>query len=275
MARPPRIDLPDTFYYITSRTSAGRNVFRKPEDPKRWLTILSDICSRYKWIVHAYCLMPDHYHLVIKTTEPTLSIGMRQLNGIYTQSYNEQYSLSGQLFRGRFRSVIVQQELYLDDITKYVLESPVRAGFTKYPFQYKWSNCKYLKDPGNVPEWFNTQWYSDELVSELLDTKEYSPRDEQDCVLNHVRKQIFLCDDVFEQRLLSIVSDTKDKIPESTGINSEDMESFISRSRDRNEAVYRAYYYGRYSMKEIGDYFSIHYSTVSRIIKSFEQNRIN
>lgn len=264
MARPVRTELPGAVYYITSRGTDGRKVFLNRDDPDEWLEILGNVCRRYNWKVYAYCMMPDHYQIVAETVSPTLSIGMRQLNGIYTQNFNTRYGNEGNIFRGRFKSVHVQKDRYLDDIVKNVLGSPVRAGFVKYPFQYKFSSCRFLRDISESPEWLDTVEISDELINELKGIG-FERDNSSENILRKVRKQIFLGDDEFIEQITEYGHNNDSKSEDVP-----DMDVFIERSDSRDEAITRAYHSGKYSMKEIGEYFSLHYSTVSRIIKNYE-----
>jgi REP element-mobilizing transposase RayT len=102
MARPLRIEYPDAVYHVTSRGNDRRNIFRQIPDRVRFLDTLDRVNDRYNWICHAYCLMGNHYHLLIETPDGNLSLGMRQLNGIYTQSFNKRYRKSGHVFQGRY-----------------------------------------------------------------------------------------------------------------------------------------------------------------------------
>ena len=88
MSRPLRIEYPDAVYHVTSRGNARNDIFHADQDRKEFLSILDRVARRFNWICHAYCLMDNHYHLLIETPDGNLSQGMRQLNGIYTQKYN-------------------------------------------------------------------------------------------------------------------------------------------------------------------------------------------
>lgn len=274
MARPLRIEFPGALYYVTSRGKTSRKIFQNPADPVEWLDILGNICNRYRWVVYTYCLMPDHYHLVVQTPDANLSIGMRQLNGIYTQSYNEKYSSKGHLYKGRFKSVHVQKDAYLHRLARFILNSPVRSGFVKYPYQYKWSSCRFLRGSEDPPSWLNMDWCDNEFMHELLTPEFYRGADQDKNILNDVRKQIFLGDYDFERKVKQY-SRGIGRNPGSTFRTDESIKSelsqFSGQSENRDEAIYRAYYSGKFSMKQIGDHFSIHYSTVSRIIKAYEE----
>jgi len=102
MARPLRIEFPGAVYHVTSRGNERKAIFREGQDRKMFLDTLAGVTLRYNWLCHAYCLMDNHYHLLIDTPDGNLSIGMRQLNGIYTQIFNKRHSRVGHLFQGRF-----------------------------------------------------------------------------------------------------------------------------------------------------------------------------
>lgn len=96
----------------------------------------------YNWICHAYCLMGNHFHLLIETIDPTLSNGMRYLNGIYTQSYNKRHKTIGHVFQGRFNAFLIEKETYLLEVSRYIVLNPVRAGLVHSPGEWEWSNYR-------------------------------------------------------------------------------------------------------------------------------------
>src|SRR3990170_3925146 len=103
MARPLRIEYPGAVYHITSRGNEKKSIFKDDRDRKNFLATLRRVNQRYHWLCHAYCLMYNHYHLLIETPDGNLSIGMRQLNGVYTQAFNKRQGRAGHLFQGRFK----------------------------------------------------------------------------------------------------------------------------------------------------------------------------
>jgi len=98
MARPLRLEFAGAVYHLTSRGNARQTVFFTDDDRQLFLDTLAQVVSRYGWICHGYCLMANHYHLLVETPMANLSIGMRQLNGIYTQSFNRRHKRVGHLF---------------------------------------------------------------------------------------------------------------------------------------------------------------------------------
>jgi REP element-mobilizing transposase RayT len=103
MARPLRIEFPGAVYHVTSRGNERKVIFKDDQDRKMFLDTLADVTLRYNWLCHAYCLMDNHIHLLFDTLDGNLSIGMRQLNGIYTQRFNKRHGRVGHLFQGRFK----------------------------------------------------------------------------------------------------------------------------------------------------------------------------
>ena len=128
MARPLRLEFPDALYHVTSRGDRREDNYYADADHQAWLAVLGQVCQRFNWVVYAYCLMSNHYHLLVQTPEGNLSAGMRQLNGVYTQQINRVHGHVGHLFQGRFKAVLVDQESYLLELARYVVLNPVRAG---------------------------------------------------------------------------------------------------------------------------------------------------
>ena len=127
MARPLRIEYPGAVYHITSRGNEKKPVYKNDEDRENFLTTLHKVNKRYHWLCHAYCLMDNHFHLLIETPEGNLSLGMRQLNGVYTQGFNKRHQRTGHLFQGRHKAILIQKDSHLLDVCRYVVLNPVRA----------------------------------------------------------------------------------------------------------------------------------------------------
>ena len=126
MARPLRIEYPGAVVHVTSRGNEKRAVFEDDPDREAFLNTLAHVNKRYHWICHAYCLMDNHYHLLIETPEGNLSLGMRQLNGVYTQTLNRRHRRVGHLFQGRFKAILIQKDSHLLEVCRYVVLNPVR-----------------------------------------------------------------------------------------------------------------------------------------------------
>src|SRR3546814_16451926 len=128
MARPLRLELPGAAYHLTALGNVGQPVFRGAEDSLLFLEILGESCTRFDWRCFGYCLLPDRYHLVVETRQPTLARGMRQLNGRYTQAFNRRHGIGGHVFQGRYRAVMVESPGWLAAVCRDVLRQPVARG---------------------------------------------------------------------------------------------------------------------------------------------------
>mgnify|MGYP001575323984 CR=1 FL=1 len=158
MARPLRIEYTGAVYHVTSRGNARKKIFCDDQDKENFLETLAFVIKRHNWLCHAYCLMDNHYHLMIETPDANLSKGMRQLNGVYTQRFNRRHGKPGHIFQGRFKAVLVQKDSYLLELSRYVVSNPVRAGTVQYPKDWKWSS--YLATAGlkNAPDYLAVDW---------------------------------------------------------------------------------------------------------------------
>ena len=119
MARPLRVCSPDSVYHVIARGNARANVFHDDVDRKTFLDTLTLAVERFRWRCHAFCLIDNHYHLVVEMSEPNLPRGMRHLNGVYAQRYNRRHDRCGHLFQGRYRSILVEKESHLLTVCRY------------------------------------------------------------------------------------------------------------------------------------------------------------
>jgi putative transposase len=143
VARPLRTDLPDGFYHVTARGVHGARIVRDDDDRRIFFVRLGEVVSRFDWLVHAVCLMNTHYHLVLETTRLALSNGMKRLNGLYAQGFNDRYGRSGHLFGDRFWAGLIESDEYLEAACTYVIWNPVRAELCEDPEDWFWSWSRY------------------------------------------------------------------------------------------------------------------------------------
>ncbi|MBW2599371.1 MAG: transposase [Deltaproteobacteria bacterium] len=158
MARPIRIEVEGGLYHVTSRGNARQDIYFDREDYQIFLQVLSDVVDRYGWIIHAYCLMTNHYHLLVETPQANLSAGMRQLNGVFTQKINLRYQRSGHLFQGRYKAFLVEKESYLLELSRYIVLNPVRAGLVSSPDKWPWSSLMATAGYEMKPGFLHTDW---------------------------------------------------------------------------------------------------------------------
>lgn len=281
MARQIRIEYPGAIYHITSRGNAQQAIFDTKADRYHFLSILEKACERYQWSVFAYCLMDNHYHLLIETRESSLSKGMRHLNGVYTQWYNNtrKNKRYGHLFQGRFKAILVDKESYLLELCRYVVLNPVRAKIVRHSIDYPWSSYRATVGYYNASEWLDVNWTLSQFAKQKKKAIEkYSQFVEEgiysDSPLNDLQGQLALGTDKFVTKVLSKLPKAKQQdlseIPKKQRRKVYALSTYF-KSKEKRAAIYEAYYSGGYSQREIGDYLGNHYSTISRWLKQYEE----
>jgi REP element-mobilizing transposase RayT len=158
MARPLRVEYPGAVYHVMARGHERSAVFRDADDRAKFLALLASIASDEKWVVHGYCLMGNHYHLMIETPEGELSRGMRSLNGEYAQWFNRRHDRRGHVLEGRFRAVLVQKESHLLELHRYIVLNPVRARLAGRAADWRWSSYRATAGLERAPAWLETDW---------------------------------------------------------------------------------------------------------------------
>ncbi len=158
MARPLRIEYSGAVYHVTARGNERRRIFHSDNDHNLFLTILQKVTERFHWLCHVYCLMDNHYHLVVETPEGNLSAGMRQLNGVYTQASKRINGRVGHIFQGRFNAILVQKETHLMEACRYVVLNPVRAKEANSPENWNWSSYRATAGMEKPHECLVVEW---------------------------------------------------------------------------------------------------------------------
>ncbi len=153
MARPLRIEYPGAFYHVTSRGNEQKNVFKSQKDREKFLAYLESAVTRYRAVIHAYCLMSNHYHLLLETPDANLSQIMRHINGAYTTYFNIKHKRAGHLFQGRYKAILVEADAYAAELSRYIHLNPVRAGMISGPEEYQWSSYRCYIGLNKAPEW--------------------------------------------------------------------------------------------------------------------------
>jgi REP element-mobilizing transposase RayT len=274
MSRPLRIEFSGALYHVTARGNRRESIFLDDGDQARFLDVLGEVCRRFNWQLHAYCLMTNHYHLLIETPEGNLSKGMRQLNGVYTQRFNRTHGRVGHVFQGRFKGILVQKESYLLELARYIVLNPVRAGMV--PFAQDWPWSSYLATVGLVdkPDWLATDWLLSAFSAARPKAIErYTAFVAQGAgqagPWEQLRGQIYLGSDEFVQEMQRRMSPDM-RLSEVPGVQkrqpAKPLSLYQETFADRDTAIYHAYLSGGYSLKQIGEHFGLHYSRVSRIV---------
>jgi len=272
MARPLRIEYENAVYHVTSRGNARADIYLSDDDRKMFLDVLDHVVDRFNWVCHAYCLMTNHFHLMIETPQANLSRGMRQLNGVYTQRFNRSHSRTGHVFQGRFKSIVVDKDAYLLELSRYIVRNPVAACMVEDVNDWSWSSYQATAGDVPVPNFLSVDW--------LLFQFDSNPIRARKAYVSFVRKELLtspwkslngpdiLGDDVFRGQLQG----NSDKIPVGIAkrkvlLRHLPLSDIASEERSRSDWMQEAYREHGYTMQEIGTFAGLHHSTVSRLIK--------
>lgn len=151
MPRKPRIQLAGAIYNVGSRGNGRRTIFHDEVAYTRFLELLSATVTRFHWLCHSYCLMPNHLHLLIETTEPNIAAGAQWLKSRYAQWFNKRAAQSGHVFEGRYYGELVESDTHFLGLVRYILDNPVRAGLCTEPAGWKWSSYRALAGDAPAP----------------------------------------------------------------------------------------------------------------------------
>jgi len=187
MARPPRIEYSGAYYHVIDRGIERRTIFAIPADYERFLALCAALRERFKVDILAYCVLPNHYHLLLRTSLANLSRFMKELNGDYSKYYNIRCGRIGPLFAGRYKALLIQDDAYALAVSRYIHLNPVKAGLAEHPQQYEWSSYReYLgkgtpgiADTSHLLAYFHGKY--EERIRQLRkfttdeDTPDYSP----------------------------------------------------------------------------------------------------
>jgi putative transposase len=269
MARPLRTPLAGGAYHVYARGNARQRIFLDDWDNQIFLDGVVETLLRFNWCCLAYCLMPNHYHLVLRTARPDLSQGMRQINGVYAQRFNRRYGRTGHVFQGRFGATLVQADGHLLEAIRYVVQNPVRAELAEGIGDWRWSSHSEVL--GLAPR-------KAVAIRELLTL--FAPGDETglerylefvsaDCQNLELESLTTFGDQEFEA-----MHQPQDVLrPEvSAHLYREDRPPLVDllRANDRDRAIADAYRVHGYKMREIAEALGCHYATVSRRIRRAE-----
>lgn len=157
--RLPRLQIAGGLYHLGTRGVRRTAIYRNPGDYALFSTILGRVVERYEWRCHTFCLMPNHYHLLVETPAPNLSAGMQRLNGVYAQWFNDLYGCEGHVFDRRFYSRLVESEYHLFKLARYIVLNPVRARLCDDPWEWSWSSYHALAGKAPRPRFLTTDWF--------------------------------------------------------------------------------------------------------------------
>lgn len=248
MPRKARVEFAGAVYHLLDRGDRREAIFRDERDRQTFVATLGQACERTGWRVHAWVLMTNHYHLLVETPQPNLVAGMRWFQTTYTVRFNQRHRLSGHLFQGRYKAVVVDPEErgYLGTVSDYIHLNPVRARMISLQerlFDYAWSSYRWYAARSGRPEWFEAGRVLGELG--LEDTgagrRRYAERmrqravdelaDRNESANERLRRGWCLGDAGFRERMLRLVDGTGEKLSRRR-----EVDGAIRRSHDANEA---------------------------------------
>ncbi|CAI4030911.1 Addiction module toxin RelE [Nitrospira tepida] len=279
MARPLRLEFPGALYHVTARGNARHAIVLDDQDRQRFLDVLARVVDRFHLLLHAYCLMDNHYHLLVETPEANLSKAMRQLNGVYTQAFNRRHRRVGHVLQGRFKAIVVDRDSYLLELCRYVVLNPVRAKSTRKPETYAWSSYRATAGLAATPpflavDWLLSQFGRQRLAAQRKYRAFVAEGMGQGSPWEHVQGQVLLGSERFIDRLRVGLQDKRalQEIPREQRFAARPKLSHLFAARlgtdrmRRNEVIRRAHVDYGYSLSEIGQAVGLHYSTISRIV---------
>lgn len=284
MARPLRIEYDGALYHVTSRGNNRKPIFRDDRDRSLFLTTLRQVTQRFHWICHGYCLMRNHYHLIIETPDGNLSKGMRQLNGVYTQAFNKRHRSVGHVFQGRFKAILVQKDSHFLEVCRYVVLNPVRVKAVAHPRQWKWSSYNATAGMAQGDSCVTV----DQILSQFGSRKASAQTKYREFVQagihaaspwDDLQAQSLLGAEGFANNFRHLLSE-KQQIPEipkgQRFAARPTLEALFAQrrgKRSRDQLIVKAVNCHGYSQVELARFLRLHYSTISRILRESADNQ--
>jgi putative transposase len=279
MGRPLRIEYPGAVYMV-SAFSGSRPLFVDQQDFSQFLDIVEKTAKRYDWKCYSYCLLPDQFHLLLEIQRPNLSLGMRQVNGIYTQYYHRTYRSRGSLLKDRFKSLLVEKETYMLPLARYMARLPVERGLVKGPAKWPWSaHSRLMRDPRPNKVFLDIT----AVIAAFEDNSQVAQKAYKQFIKEGknalspllYRRRNCLGSDTFCSEILRRTETPKKRVSGSKAhIKSRkrpSLNALFSRQntqdkKKRNIKILAAHVQHGYLIKEIAEHLDIHYTTVSKVI---------
>jgi putative transposase len=290
MSRPLRIEFPEAIYHVTSRGNRKDAIFLDDRDRHQWLDVLEQVAHRFDVRVLAYCLMGNHFHIVLQTRRANLSTLMRHLNGVYSQMFNRRHQTTGHLFQGRFHSSLVDRDEYLLTLCAYVELNPVRAGLVKTAAAWRWSSYRANTGAVEAPAWLAVNIVHDIVLGrDVRDVRirrrawaayESLVQDAHASASGGVkpRQQIFIGDECFVERMQARatrerlaaheIPSVQRRLPKTAKAS---LAHWLPRCCHREEAVCNAHCRDGISIVEIARQLGLSSSWVGRLVRRGER----
>ena len=274
MARQLRLEYPGALYHVTARGNEQYTIFHDETDRRHFLTLFGREILQQGWRCYAYCLMGNHYHLLVETPTANLAGGMRQLNGIYTQRFNRRHARVGHVFQGRYKAIVVQKDSHLLELCRYVVLNPVRAHLVADVGAWSWSSYRVTVGQQGDPSWVTTDW----LLAQFGQRRTQAVRAYQQFVAAGVGQQpwqdltgqIYYGEDEFIATVAKPTASREVPRGQRHPVRPALREVVHAGTPAEIGQAYREY---GYRLAEIADHLGVHYATVSRRLQRFERCR--
>ena len=281
MARPLRIEFSGAVYHVTARGDRREPIFVNDQDRHVLLDIVGNALSRFDAEMLAYCLMGNHYHFVLHTRQATLSLLMRKINGVYTQTFNRRHKKVGHLFQGRFKAILVDRDAYLLEVCRYVELNPVAARLVRKPKAWPRSSYRAHVGQESSPDWLDSDGLHGHVLGRpvctaadrLRGARRYAALVASSAQIplweRALRQQIYLGDEAFVERIQTLAEprNSADRdIPKTQRSKARSLGQWLSSCATREEALYRAHTESALSMSAIARQLGLSVSRVSRLI---------
>lgn len=280
MARPLRIEFPGALHHVTCRGNRRERIFRDRADRLAWLDKVDVVCHRYHFVIHAFCLMSNHFHLLAETPEGNLGQGMRQLNSAYSQAFNRRHGLVGHVLQGRYNAILVQKDSYLNELSRYIVLNPVRAGIVTGPGDWEWSSYRSIMGAVPAPHWLDMKFLLASFGRDLTAARQAyaafvlagvgaeSP-------LKKVRFQSLLGNATFIAKHRRPLQEplSRDIAREQRRALVMSLDEYVATFPQREKAMAAAYHSTAFSMAAIAAHFGVSVKTVSRAVAADERAR--
>nr|ACN58867.1 hypothetical protein AKSOIL_0252 [uncultured bacterium BLR13] len=279
MVRPLRLEFPGALYHVTCRGNRREHIFRDRIDRLAWLEETERVCGRFHFLIHAFCQMTNHFHMLIETPEGNLGQGMRQLNSAYSQYYNRRHDLVGHVMQGRYQAILVQKESYLRELARYIVLNPVRAGVVDAPGDWEWSSYLFMLGEKPAPSWLMSDWLlacfgQDQVAAQGAYQRFVMAGIDEESPLKKVCFRCILGDDAFiAQHRISpgeLISGEIARVQRRALAMS--LNEYALKFARREVAMAEAYRSMAFSMSQIATHFGVSVKTVSRAVAAFESN---
>ncbi|MGW8389658.1 REP-associated tyrosine transposase [Pseudoduganella sp. HUAS MS19] len=255
MSRAPRVVFPGAIYHVTSRGNRRAAIYHDQRDHMIWLDTLSETVDNHKLKIHAYCLMPNHYHLLMETVHANLSVAMHQLNALYCQHFNHRHGLTGHVIQGRFHAVNVARSEQMLAVARYISLNPVRAKLVNDAADWSWSSHRYYLAPDEAPAWLEMNWILSQFGSGNQSQRIAAYKE-------------FVANGIDLPNPLQFHKERSN--PQSEAAHP--LSTYAALYPNRDEAMARAFRTSAYTRQQIAQHFGVSIRTVARAIDHFKSD---